>query len=88
MSSRETEQGAATALWLVTWVEVRGRWRALASLALLLGLVDGVVLGAVAEVAVVGVPPDRWGESPYAAVVLRLSGDDRGTFQFAEEKHV
>ena len=37
-----------TAFWLVTWVEVRGRWRALASLALLLGLVGGVVLGAAA----------------------------------------
>lgn len=37
-----------TALWLVMWVEVRGRWRALASLALLLGLVGGVVLGAAA----------------------------------------
>jgi ABC-type antimicrobial peptide transport system permease subunit len=37
-----------TAFWLVTWVEVRARWRALASLALLLGLVGGVVLGAAA----------------------------------------
>jgi len=36
------------AFWLVTWVEVRARWRALASLALLLGLVGGVVLGAAA----------------------------------------
>ena len=36
------------AFWLVMWVEVRGRWRALASLALLLGLVGGVVLGAAA----------------------------------------
>jgi hypothetical protein len=36
------------AFWLVIWVEVRGRWRALASLALLLGLVGGVVLGAAA----------------------------------------
>jgi ABC-type antimicrobial peptide transport system permease subunit len=37
-----------TTFWLVTWVEVRARWRALASLALLLGLVGGVVLGAAA----------------------------------------
>ncbi len=37
-----------TAFWLVMWVEVRARWRALASLALLLGLVGGVVLGAAA----------------------------------------
>ncbi len=36
------------AFGLVMWVEVRGRWRALASLALLLGLVGGVVLGAAA----------------------------------------
>jgi hypothetical protein len=36
------------AFWLVMWVEVRGRWRALASLALLIGLVGGVVLGAAA----------------------------------------
>ena len=41
-------QGAVTAFWLVMWVEVRGRWRAMASLALLLGLVGGVVLGAAA----------------------------------------
>ena len=33
---------------MVTWTEVRGRWRALATLALLLGLVGGAVLGAAA----------------------------------------
>ena len=35
--------------------------------------VESVMTGhpAVAEVAVVGIPSDRWGESPYAAVVLR-----------------
>jgi ABC-type antimicrobial peptide transport system permease subunit len=37
-----------TVFWLVMRVEVRGRWRALVSLALLLGLVGGVVLGAAA----------------------------------------
>jgi hypothetical protein len=37
-----------TAFWLVMRVEVRGRWRTLASLALLVGLVGGVVLGAAA----------------------------------------
>ena len=41
-------QGAVTAFWLVIWAEMRGRWRAMASLALLLGLVGGVVLGAAA----------------------------------------
>ena len=41
---------------------------------------------AVAEVAVVGVPSDRRGESPYAAVVLRSSGDDRGTFSVRGRK--
>jgi hypothetical protein len=39
---------AVTVFWLVTWIEMRARWRALASLALLLGLVGGVVLGAAA----------------------------------------
>jgi FtsX-like permease family len=37
-----------TAFWLVMWFEARSRWRALASLALLLGLAGGVVLGAAA----------------------------------------
>jgi ABC-type antimicrobial peptide transport system permease subunit len=43
-----------TAFWLVTWVEVRARWRALASLALLLGLPLGVLAGRQAWAAFTG----------------------------------
>jgi long-chain acyl-CoA synthetase len=42
--------------------------------------VESVMTGhpAVAEVAVVGVPSDEWGESPWAAVVLSPGADVSG----------
>jgi ABC-type antimicrobial peptide transport system permease subunit len=76
------------AFWLVTWVEVRGRWRALASLALLLGLVGGVVLGAaagarrtdtayprlrvLANASQLSVVPEGTGRNGYYAALARL----------------
>ncbi|TVZ02601.1 ABC transporter permease [Trebonia kvetii] len=77
-----------TAFWLVMWVEMRGRWRALASLALLLGLVGGVVLGAAAgarrtdtayprlrawaDASQLSVVPEGTGPSGYYAALARL----------------
>jgi len=76
------------AFWLVTWVEVRGRWRALASLAVLLGLVGGVVLGAAAgarrtdtayprlrawaNASQLSVVPEGTGRNGYYAALARL----------------
>ncbi len=66
-----------TAFWLVTWVEVRGRWRALASLALLLGLVGGVVLGAAAGARRTDTAYPRlraWGNASQLSVVPEGTG--------------
>jgi hypothetical protein len=77
-----------TAFWLVMWAEVRGRWRAMASLALLLGLVGGVVLGAAAgarrtdsayprlrawaNASQLSIVPEGTGQNGYYAALARL----------------
>jgi ABC-type antimicrobial peptide transport system permease subunit len=66
-----------TAFWLVIWVEVRGRWRALASLALLLGLVGGVVLGAAAGARRTDTAYPRllaWGNASQLSIVPEGTG--------------
>jgi ABC-type antimicrobial peptide transport system permease subunit len=66
-----------TAFWLVMWVEVRGRWRALASLALLLGLVGGVVLGAAAGARRTDTAYPRlraWGNASQLSIVPEGTG--------------
>jgi hypothetical protein len=65
------------AFWLVMWVEVRGRWRALASLALLLGLVGGVVLGAAAGARRTDTAYPRlraWGNASQLSIVPEGTG--------------
>ena len=66
-----------TAFWLVIWVEVRGRWRALASLALLLGLAGGVVLGAAAGARRTDTAYPRllaWGNASQLSIVPQGTG--------------
>ena len=68
-----------TAFWLVMWVEVRGRWRALASLALLLGLVGGVALGAAAGARRTDTAYPRLLASANASQLMLVpESDDRG----------
>jgi ABC-type antimicrobial peptide transport system permease subunit len=77
VGSRETEQGAVTVFWLVMRVEVRRRWRTLASLALLLGLVAGVVLGAAAGARRTDTAYPRlraWGNAAQLSIVPEGTG--------------
>jgi ABC-type antimicrobial peptide transport system permease subunit len=72
-----------TAFWLVTWVEVRRRWRALASLALLLGLVGGVVLGAAAGARRTDSAYPRlraWANASQLSVVPESNADQTGYY--------
>jgi len=68
-----------TAFWLVTWAEVRGRWRAMASLALLLGLVGGLVLGAAAGARRTDTAYPRllaWGNASQLSIVPEGTGQN------------